>query len=345
MAYVLLCCISSPFISSTFSWPITNVYIILITLHLIQCRKEGVDNAKLTAELARLKQAFEGTTYDGFTLVSFFVDFYDGHSVNDAPKPETVFGGESLVEELNGMEYIVSPTAFFQTNTKGAESLYNVVKAKALEGLSEAQRKKVVLLDVCCGTGTIGLSMARDVKHVIGIELNAEAVQNARENAARNNIANAAFVAAPAEVVAGQMLVKKNSRQTHYFSKEADKAKANAGEISSQDREEIDRAIRWVREEDALLIAVVDPPRGGLRRHVLNALRVSAAHRVVYVSCNPTGSFLVDAKILCLTENSKRRPGKPFQPVVAAPVDMFPHTDHVELVTVFERVKAKDKSE
>ena len=304
-----------------------------------------MDKSSIEAELSRLKTAFEGTSYEGFTLCSFYVDFYDGHSVNDAPKPEVIFGGANLVEGLNGMEFTVAPTAFFQTSTKGAEVLYDVVKEKALEGLDEAQRKKVVLLDVCCGTGTIGLSMAGEVKQVIGIELNAEAVENARINAKKNNVDNAVFVAAPAEVVVGEMLVRKNSRQTHWFHKQSAKNTPNTEEISEGDRAEIEKAMQWIAQDDVMLIAVVDPPRGGLRRHVLNALRVSAAHRVVYVSCNPTGSFLVDAKILCLTQNSKRRPGRPFQPVVAAPVDMFPHTDHVELVTVFERVEPVSKKD
>lgn len=84
-------------------------------------------------------------------------------------------------------------------------------------------------------------------------------------------------------------------------------------------------------------VAIVDPPRGGLHPKVTKALRrCTAIDTLIYVSCNPFGSFVEDALRLCLPENDsskklrygKHCSGKPFVPLRAAPVDMFPDTRH-----------------
>ena len=91
-------------------------------------------------------------------------------------------------------------------------------------------------------------------------------------------------------------------------------------------------------------VAIVDPPRGGLHPKVTKALRMcDAIDTLVYVSCNPFGSFVEDAVRLCTPENTseksygKHSKGKPFVPLRAAPVDMFPDTRHCELVMAFSR--------
>ena len=92
-------------------------------------------------------------------------------------------------------------------------------------------------------------------------------------------------------------------------------------------------------------VAIVDPPRAGLHPKVTKALRCcEAIDTLVYVSCNPFGSFVDDALRLCLPENGKdgktygkHCSGQPFVPVRAAPVDMFPDTRHCELVVAFTR--------
>ncbi|CAN0018765.1 unnamed protein product, partial [Phaeothamnion confervicola] len=85
------------------------------------------------------------------------------------------------------------------------------------------------------------------------------------------------------------------------------------------------------------LLAIVDPPREGLHADCLAAIRNCATiKRLVYVSCNPTKSLVKDVKLLG-SAASKRYRGKPFRPVRATPVDMFPHTPHCEMVMTFER--------
>ncbi len=93
-------------------------------------------------------------------------------------------------------------------------------------------------------------------------------------------------------------------------------------------------------------VAIVDPPRGGLHPKVTRALRAcKAIDKLVYVSCNPTGSFVEDAVRLCLpTGSGKYSVGEPFVPLRAAPVDMFPDTKHCELVTVFVRASQVNRS-
>ena len=123
----------------------------------------------------------------------------DLHTVIEGPGggtdgPTGVLGEEYLAEELAELELRVSPSAFFQTNTEMAERLYGIAADYA--GLSGRER----VFDLYCGIGTIGLALARRAGEVWGIETVPEAVADAEENARRNGIANARFVAADARL-------------------------------------------------------------------------------------------------------------------------------------------------
>lgn len=150
-------------------------------------------------------------------------------------------GRGELTEELGGLRFTVSPSSFFQTNTRGAEQLYALVRTAA--GLTGSER----LLDLYCGTGTIGQVLARDAREVLGIELNPEAVADANANAAANGL-------------------------TRY--------RAVAGDVHRL----ITQQPELVRGSD---VVVVDPPRAGLEGGALEDVRAIAAARLVYVSCNP----------------------------------------------------------
>jgi 23S rRNA (uracil1939-C5)-methyltransferase len=123
----------------------------------------------------------------------------DLHTVIDGPAggtdgPTGVLGAEQLTEELCGLRFRVSHTAFMQTNTEMAERLYAI--AGDLAGLSGSER----LFDLYCGIGTIGLSLAGRAGEVWGLEGVPEAVADAEANAALNGIANASFVCADARL-------------------------------------------------------------------------------------------------------------------------------------------------
>ncbi|MGL5676292.1 MAG: 23S rRNA (uracil(1939)-C(5))-methyltransferase RlmD [Cellulosilyticaceae bacterium] len=110
----------------------------------------------------------------------------------DAVKPEkvtTLYGVDYLTEEILGLKFNISPFSFFQTNTKGAEVLYKT----ALDMVDDITSK--VVFDLYSGTGTIAQIMASKAKEVYGIEIVAEAVVKAEENAKLNNLANCHFVA------------------------------------------------------------------------------------------------------------------------------------------------------
>jgi 23S rRNA (uracil1939-C5)-methyltransferase len=163
---------------------------------------------------------------------------------------ETTEGGETqllrgapyLEERLGELLVRISSQAFFQTNTEMAEQLYGL--AAEFAQLKGADR----LFDLYCGIGTIGLSMAPRVAEVWGVELSANAVADAIENARLNEIDNARFF---------------------------------AGDVRLAVPELIERAGR----PDVI---VVDPPRSGLSKKVVRRLIEAAPDRIVYVSCNPT---------------------------------------------------------
>jgi 23S rRNA (uracil1939-C5)-methyltransferase len=103
--------------------------------------------------------------------------------------PTGVLGQEFLEEELGGLRFRISPTAFFQTNTEMAERVCELAREAA--GLSGRER----VFDLYCGIGTLGLSLARDTAEVWGIEAIPETVADAEHNAAKNGIENAHFIA------------------------------------------------------------------------------------------------------------------------------------------------------
>ncbi|MCD7457410.1 hypothetical protein HAX54_035033 [Datura stramonium] len=101
---------------------------------------------------------------------------------------------------INGLKFCISPTAFFQVNTLAAEKLYSLAGDWASLG------PDTLLFDICCGTGTIGLTLANRVGMVVGIEMNASAVSDAQRNAEINFIKNCRFICGKAEDVMGSVL-------------------------------------------------------------------------------------------------------------------------------------------
>ena len=198
-------------------------------------------------------------------------------SVAIAEEEVVYFGDGTIRERLGKNTFRISPTSFFQTNTLQAERLYATAEAAA------DLRPDDVVWDLYCGTGTIALFMARDVRHVVGVELNAAAIADARKNADDNGIANAEFHCA--DIV-------------DFLSPERD------ARIPAPD------------------VIIVDPPRAGMHPRVVEALGSSLVERIVYVSCNPSTSAR-DCAVL-------REAGYEIEEVT--PVDMFPHTWHVECV-------------
>lgn len=208
--------------------------------------------------------------------------------LEEGGKLHLVSGCGYIHERLFDKTFRVSGQSFFQVNTEGCELLYSHVKELVAGD---------VLLDVCCGAGTIGICCSDSVRRVIGLEIVAEAVEDAKVNAQANGV-TAEYLLGRAEITLKQVLQ----------------------ELDTTD-----------------IAAVVDPPRSGLHKDLLKALRTTKGlSRLVYVSCNPV-SLCADLMTLCIPSHPKLH-GPPFKLMFVQPVDMFPHTDHVECVVSLMRV-------
>lgn len=218
-----------------------------------------------------------------------------------------IYGKEFLEENLGKCTFQISPGAFFQVNTEGAEVLYNNVVDRIKEVTSDP--KQTLLLDVCCGTGTIGLTCLKGgvVGKLVGVDIAEPAIADAKLNASKNGYTDkslAQFIASPAEKILPDIM------------------------------RDIPR--------NTPVVAVVDPARDGLHGTVIRTLRANAKiQRLVYVSCNPIGTLTRDAAMLC-GPPTKKYPGIPFKPTLAQPVDMFPLTKHCEMVMTFDRMSTEE---
>ena len=148
-----------------------------------------VTTTQIDFNLDEYVEILKNAKYEG-KLVSII--HTENNSFSDAVVPEKVnvlYGIDHIQEELLGLKFNISPFSFFQTNTKGAESLYSIVR----EYMGDADNK--VVFDLYCGTGTIGQIVAPNAKKVVGIELIEEAVEAAKENATLNGLDNCEFIA------------------------------------------------------------------------------------------------------------------------------------------------------
>jgi len=214
-------------------------------------------------------------------MKSFYVTVHKG--LNDDwmnGDLKCLYGDKEIYEEILGMKFSISPKSFFQTNSKGAEVLYS----KVVDFAKEINPKSI--LDLYCGTGTIGQILAKDRKEtkIIGLELLESAVADAYKNAELNNLKNVEFISGKAEKTLQDVLEK---------------------------------------YPEGFDLVIIDPPRSGMHQKALKTLLEANAKNIIYVSCNPS-TLARDLRILC--DN-----GYELQKV--CPVDMFPHTAHIEVVT------------
>ena len=195
-----------------------------------------------------------------------------------------LYGPGYITDILCGLRFRISAKSFYQINPVQTEVLYS----KAME-FAELTGKETVI-DAYCGIGTIGMVAAKKAGQVLGVEVNRDAVRDARENAKLNRVKNIRFVCADA----GDFMVDM----------------ANAGEHCD--------------------VLFMDPPRAGSDTAFLSCALTLAPRRIVYVSCNP--------ETLARDLNFLTKRG--YRAEKIQPVDMFPHTDHVETVAVLTREKS-----
>ena len=181
---------------------------------------------------------------------SFFVQTSEAthHGTDPKAKWRNVFGPETLTTTLGSLQFRVSLESFFQVNPSATPLLYS----KIAEYAAAKDKDGAFALDICCGTGTIALWIASQVKKVFGVELVPEAVKDAFHNRDMNGITNADFVAGRAEQVLPSLLTE------------------HAAEIAHRE-----------------LVAILDPPRAGIHPSVLKALsKLDRLNSLVFVSCD-----------------------------------------------------------
>ncbi len=194
--------------------------------------------------------------------------------------PQVYFGRGFATEKLEDLEFKISPKSFSQTNTKQAEKLYAVTREfAALTGTE-------IVYDLYCGTGSIGIFVSKQAKKIIGVEVIEEAITDAKENAALNNINHAAFFAGDVIKICNDEFFALHGRPD---------------------------------------VIITDPPRAGMHEKLVNKLLEIAAPKIVYVSCN-TATQARDLGML----------GEKYQVEKIQPVDMFPHTHHIECVVLLK---------
>lgn len=147
---------------------------------------------------------------------------------------------ETIRDTLSGLLFDISPASFYQVNKKATELLY--AKAKSLAQLTGEE----TILDLYCGIGTIGLSMADQANHLIGVEIVPEAVENAKKNAKLNQISNTHFISNNAETAAKELLNERISPN----------------------------------------IIIVDPPRKGCEEELLHTIHSLSPEKIIMISCD-----------------------------------------------------------
>jgi 23S rRNA (uracil1939-C5)-methyltransferase len=228
------------------------------------------DEAKRNLLLEHLLKEIPGITTLLYTINTKWND-----SLHDLD-PVTVTGKGYVVERLEDLQFKIGPKSFFQTNTKQAEKLYSVARDYA-----ELTGNEIVY-DLYCGTGSIGIFVSKLAKKIIGVEMIADAIEDAKENAALNNIHHAEFFAGDVIKICDDAFFAAHGKPD---------------------------------------VIITDPPRAGMHEKLVKKILEIAAPTVVYVSCNPA----TQARDLRLLDEK-------YVVTKVQPVDMFPHTHHIENV-------------
>ena len=214
----------------------------------------------------------------------------------------TLYGRPYIEDYIGDIKFQISPLSFYQVNPKQTEVLYN----KALEFAGLKGNESV--WDMYCGIGTISLFLAKKAAKVYGVEIVPQAIEDAKNNAKINNIDNAEFFVGKAEEVVPAFYKKQTCVQS---------------DNDSTDSKEYD----MTRPD----VVVVDPPRKGCDKKLLDTIVSMTPDRIVYVSCD-SATLARDLKLLVEYGYKVEK---------VQPVDQFGNTVHVETVVLLSQLKQK----
>ena len=206
----------------------TNELMVCIVANAKELRRERELVTSLCDALPELKTVVLNTNTDRTNVITGRLN-------------RTLYGDGYITDELCSLRFRISPLSFYQVNRDQAEKLYGI--ASEFADINDSD----VLLDLYCGTGTIGLTMAKKAKKLIGVEIIPQAIEDARLNASLNGITNAEFICSDA------------SDAAHELNK------------------------RHLRPDCIIL----DPPRKGCDRALIGTVSQMDPKRIVYVSCDP----------------------------------------------------------
>lgn len=221
-----------------------------------------------------------------------------------------LYGPGFILDTLCGLSFRISSQSFYQVNCTQTEVLYETAMDLAGFGeIREGGRCDLTAIDAYCGTGTIGLVAARrGARRVIGVESVGKAVADARLNARHNGVENATFVTADA----GEFMLALAEK-----------------DVGTQVQKAVSEILTEESFDPGKTVLLMDPPRAGSSPEFLEATCVLAPARIVYISCNPE-TQVRDLRVLL-------KGGYRIDAI--QPVDMFPHTDHVETVVSLSKRK------
>ncbi|BBH04959.1 zinc finger CCCH-type family protein, partial [Prunus dulcis] len=312
---------------------------------IVQVSSTGFDDAQITSDFERLAQAFSaGATASSPYLPLTALVIQDHRGISNAAPADAPLRSLSISKgegssEMQATDNVVEPKIHDYI------SQYPCCREAILSCRDWAELgPDTLLFDVCCGTGTIGLTLAHHVGMVIGIEMNASAVSDARRNAEINGITNCRFVSAKAEDVMRSLLeeyINAPQKQENNVIEGIDEVVATdeekpistdnkpnpevnssheleSGKTASEGLETDKQELRSQLQSSCTsengnapvkrfsnVVAIVDPPRSGLHPTVIKALRTHPGLRkLVYISCNPE-SLVANAIELCTPSPEK----------------------------------------
>ena len=184
---------------------------------------------------------FVKNTFPQITTLLYTVNVKMNDSLHDL-EPQVYSGKGYVMERLEDFEFKIGPKSFFQTNTKQAERLYKITRDFAeLDG-------NQVVYDLYCGTGSIGIFCSKGAKKIVGVEMQAEAIADAKQNATINHIDHSFFVSGDVIDICNEEFFEVHGKPD---------------------------------------VIITDPPRAGMHQKLVEKILAIEAPIVVYVSCNP----------------------------------------------------------
>ncbi|XP_026278660.1 tRNA (uracil-5-)-methyltransferase homolog B isoform X1 [Frankliniella occidentalis] len=268
--------------------------LVMVVFHPRELSPEAVE--AVNADLVDFFVNREGRDHGVVSLYCKLYSLSVDKNCPESEKPPVKLWGTDCIEDILsdiGLSFIISPTSFFQVNKSAGEKLYSAVSELAHIDAETS------VLDICCASGGIAMTLAKKAKEVFGIDVVESSVNDGKANAEKNGLTNCEFISGRAEEVLPSVLKRCTGKK---------------------------------------VVAIVDPPRDGLGPSVVAELRkCKNLSKVVYIVSSQRvihKNFIEFAAPAYFT----KQPSKPLVPVRVIPVDLAPHTLHCCLVVLLERV-------